>query len=74
LNTREDHRAPRRRFQDELEDHLSHEAAEATMSSIITWGRYAELFTYDSRTRTFASPTLLSPAQTADEQPPQVRH
>jgi len=55
LSTREDHRAPRRRFQDELEDHLSHEAAEATMNSIITWGRYAELFTYDSRTRTFAS-------------------
>ena len=56
LSTREDHRAPRRRFQDELEDHLSHEAAEGTMNSIITWGRYAELFTYDSRTRTFAHP------------------
>jgi NitT/TauT family transport system ATP-binding protein len=55
LNTREDHQAPRRRFEDELEDHLSHEAAEATMNSIISWGRYAELFTYDSRTRTFAS-------------------
>jgi NitT/TauT family transport system ATP-binding protein len=25
LNTREDHQAPRRRFEDELEDHLSHE-------------------------------------------------
>jgi NitT/TauT family transport system ATP-binding protein len=63
LNTREDHRAPRRRFEDELEDHLSHEAAEATMNSIITWGRYAELFTYDSRTRTFANPKPLSAIQ-----------
>ena len=63
LNTREDHRAPRRRFQDELEDHLSHEAAESTMSSIITWGRYAELFTYDSRTRTFAHAKPLSGPQ-----------
>jgi NitT/TauT family transport system ATP-binding protein len=67
LNTREDHRAPRRRFQDELEDHLSHEAAEATMSSIIGWGRYAELFTYDSRTRTFANPKPLSGIQMPHE-------
>jgi len=56
LSKRGEHQAPRRRFQDELEDHLSHEAAEATMHSIIAWGRYAELFTYDSRSRTFAKP------------------
>jgi NitT/TauT family transport system ATP-binding protein len=74
LSTREDHRAPRRRFQDELEDHLSHEAAESTMSSIITWGRYAELFTYDSRTRTFSKPKLLSETQMPHEMPQQVRH
>jgi NitT/TauT family transport system ATP-binding protein len=74
LSTREDHRAPRRRFQDELEDHLSHEAAESTMSSIITWGRYAELFTYDSRTRTFSKPMLLSETQMPHEMPQQVRH
>jgi NitT/TauT family transport system ATP-binding protein len=70
LNTREDHRAPRRRFQDELEDHLSAEAAEATMSSIIHWGRYAELFTYDSRSRTFAITRPLG----ATEMAPEIRH
>jgi NitT/TauT family transport system ATP-binding protein len=42
LSKRGGHHAPRRRFQDELEDHLSHEAADATMPSMITWGRYAE--------------------------------
>jgi NitT/TauT family transport system ATP-binding protein len=67
LSTREDHQAPRRRFEDELEDHLSHEAAEATMNSIISWGRFAELFTYDSRTRTFASPKPPDATQTPHE-------
>ena len=67
LSAREDHRAPRRRFQDELEDHLSHEAAESTMTSIIAWGRYAELFTYDSRTRIFANSQPSSETQAAQE-------
>ena len=31
LSKRGEHRAPRSRFQDELEDHLNHEAAEATL-------------------------------------------
>jgi hypothetical protein len=35
------------------------------MNSIITWGRYAELFTYDSRTRTFTLPKALSGAASA---------
>jgi hypothetical protein len=70
LSKREDHRAPRRRFQDELEDHLSHEAADATMTSMIHWGRYAELFTYDSRTRTFANPKALN-IEKPDEGPKQ---
>jgi NitT/TauT family transport system ATP-binding protein len=74
LNAREDHRAPRRRFQDELEDHLSHEAAESTMSSIITWGRYAELFTYESRTRTFANAKPLSETHITREMGQQDPH
>jgi NitT/TauT family transport system ATP-binding protein len=56
LSKREEHRAPRSRFEDELEDHLSHEVADSTLNSVITWGRYAELFTYNSRSRTFANP------------------
>jgi NitT/TauT family transport system ATP-binding protein len=65
LTKRGEHQAPRRRFQDELEDYVSHEAADATIQAIITWGRYAEFFTYDSRSRTFAQskpPTNVSGA------------
>lgn len=60
LGKRGEHRAPRRRFQDELEDHLSHQAADSNLQAIITWGRYAELFTYDSRSRTFANSILMA--------------
>ncbi|HEX4210232.1 MAG TPA: nitrate/sulfonate/bicarbonate ABC transporter ATP-binding protein [Candidatus Binataceae bacterium] len=66
LSKRDGHQAPRSRFQDELEDHLSQEAAESTMRSVIAWGRYAELFTYDSRSGTFYAPTS-SASPSSDE-------
>lgn len=49
LNERSDHRAPYARFSSELEDHLAPFAAEETLRTAITWGRYAELFSYDDR-------------------------
>lgn len=36
------------RFLNELEDHLSEEEAERVLRIAIDWGRYAELFAYDS--------------------------
>jgi NitT/TauT family transport system ATP-binding protein len=68
LSKRDGHTAPRRRFQDELEDHLSHEAADSTLQALITWGRYAELFTYDSRSRTFINSKLLAQDRGAEAQ------
>jgi NitT/TauT family transport system ATP-binding protein len=56
LSERARHRAPRVRFTSELEDHLTIEDAESTLRTIINWGRYSELFTYDDKTRTFALP------------------
>jgi NitT/TauT family transport system ATP-binding protein len=53
LDEREDHEAPRARFEYELQDHLPPREAETTLRAAIDWGRYAELFTYDDRTRTF---------------------
>jgi NitT/TauT family transport system ATP-binding protein len=53
LDEREDHRAPRARFEYELEDHLPPREAERTLRAAIGWARYAELFAYDDRTRTF---------------------
>jgi NitT/TauT family transport system ATP-binding protein len=56
LDEREGHIAPRARFEFELQDHLHPADAETTLRVVIGWGRYAELFTYDDRTRSFGLP------------------
>ena len=59
LDERDSHRANYSRFSEELEDHMSEEFAEETMSAAIQWGRYAELFAYDEQAKMF---TLEDPA------------
>jgi NitT/TauT family transport system ATP-binding protein len=54
LDERASHEAPRSRFLDELEDHMSPEAAEETLRTIISWGRYGEVFAYDDSTMRFS--------------------
>jgi NitT/TauT family transport system ATP-binding protein len=54
LDERPSHRAPFSRFSEQLEDFMSEEYAERTLTSAITWGRYAELFAYDEETRLFS--------------------
>lgn len=56
LHGRDRHRAPRSRFDIELGDHLTHRDAERTLDAAIAWGRYAELFTYEAKTKTFSAP------------------
>lgn len=46
LDERESHKAPARRFRDELEDHMSEDFAATTLRTVTNWGRYGELFTY----------------------------
>ncbi|AOJ73599.1 MULTISPECIES: ABC transporter ATP-binding protein [Burkholderia] len=53
LDEREGHRAPRERFELELEDHLDQRNADQALRVVIDWGRYAGLFDYDDHTRTF---------------------
>jgi len=53
LDERKDHRAPRGRFELELEDHLPEREADATLRAAIGWGRYAELYAYDDSTQMF---------------------
>ena len=50
LDERPTHRAPLRRFSDELEDHMSEDYAEDTLHAVISWARYAEYFAYDEET------------------------
>jgi len=54
LDERAAHRAPASRFRDELEDHMSEEAAEQTLRSIISWARYGEAFAYDEDSGVFS--------------------
>jgi NitT/TauT family transport system ATP-binding protein len=54
LDERPSHRAPYRRFSEELEDFMSEEFAEETLSAVVSWGRYAELFAYDEQAQAFS--------------------
>jgi ABC-type nitrate/sulfonate/bicarbonate transport system, ATPase component len=50
LDERPEHKASEERFLTELEDYLSEEAARETLTVVIEWGRYAEIFAYDYNT------------------------
>jgi NitT/TauT family transport system ATP-binding protein len=54
LDERWNHRASAVRFRDELEDHMSPDYAAATLRTVISWGRYAELFSYDEEAEQFS--------------------
>jgi NitT/TauT family transport system ATP-binding protein len=54
LDQRWNHRASAARFRDELEDHMSPDYAEDTLRTVVAWGRYAELFSYDEEAEQFS--------------------
>ena len=54
LDERPGHSAPLVRFEPELEDFLSEEAAQETLRTVIHWGRYAELYSYDDEAEVFS--------------------
>ena len=54
LQERANHTAPRSRFRDELEDHMTAESAQHTLRSVIAWARFSEAFAYDARSETFS--------------------
>ncbi|MDR3529155.1 MAG: nitrate/sulfonate/bicarbonate ABC transporter ATP-binding protein [Rhodopila sp.] len=54
LEDRPGHQAPRSRFLAELEDHLDPHDAEHTLTAVIGWGRYADIFSYDHKHRLFS--------------------
>jgi NitT/TauT family transport system ATP-binding protein len=54
LDERASHSAPRTRFLDELEDHMTEETAEETLKSVVSWARFAELFSYDDDAELFS--------------------
>jgi NitT/TauT family transport system ATP-binding protein len=54
LAERANHVAPKSRFLDELEDHMSTEDAESTLRAATAWGRFAEIYAYDDDSGTFS--------------------
>ena len=42
------------RFRDELEDHMSEQAATDTLRAVISWARYGEAFAYDDHSGSFS--------------------
>ena len=56
LDERPNHRAPKTRFSDEIEDYMGTTDAERTLRTVIAWGRYAELFVYEDADGVFVAP------------------
>jgi NitT/TauT family transport system ATP-binding protein len=54
LQERANRAAPRSRFLDELEDHMTADAAESALRAVVAWGRFAEAYAYDARSQTFS--------------------
>lgn len=54
LDERSSHTAPKSRFFDELEDHMTGPAAEQTLRAVVSWGRYAEVFAYNDEKLLFS--------------------
>jgi NitT/TauT family transport system ATP-binding protein len=50
LERKSDHAVPLEFFRDVLDEHLSQEDAQRQIDTALNWGRYAEIFTYDSET------------------------
>ena len=54
LDERPAHSAPAARFRNELEDYMAEDQADETLKTIVSWGRYAELFAYDEQSELFS--------------------
>ncbi|RAI43718.1 AAA-associated domain-containing protein [Rhodoplanes roseus] len=54
LDERAHHTAPKGRFLDELEDHMTPDVAEQTLRAVTSWARYGEAFAYDDHNQTFS--------------------
>ncbi|MFT8736889.1 MAG: nitrate/sulfonate/bicarbonate ABC transporter ATP-binding protein [Zymomonas mobilis] len=53
LDERPGHKASAQRFRDELQDHMSEEAANDTIKAVTSMARYAEYFAYDEESDLF---------------------
>jgi NitT/TauT family transport system ATP-binding protein len=59
LQRKSDRKVPVEFFRDVLDEHFSEPEVDRQIETALNWGRYAEMFNYDSETDTL---TLLQPA------------
>lgn len=64
LTAKSDHSMPVEFFRDILQEHFSEAEAQQQIDTVLNWGRYADLFTYDSESERLS---LYQPAAPADE-------
>ena len=64
LTAKSDRSMPVEFFRDILQEHFSEAEAQRQIDTVLNWGRYADLFTYDSETGRLS---LYQPAAPADE-------
>jgi len=69
LDTKNDHTVPEDFFLDMLDEQFSEEESHRQMETAVLWGRYAELFDFDSGRRRFVLPDALEEeiAESEDE-------
>jgi NitT/TauT family transport system ATP-binding protein len=56
LETKSDHTVPEEFFLDMLDEQFSEDECQRQMETAVTWGRYAEIFDFDSARRRFVLP------------------
>ena len=64
LMSKSDHSMPLQFFRDILKEHFSEDEAARQIETALNWGRYGELFTYDSETERLL---LIQPASMPEE-------
>jgi NitT/TauT family transport system ATP-binding protein len=67
LEAKSDHTVPEDFFLDMIDEQFSEEESLRQMETAVTWGRYAELFDFDSARRRFVLPDTQEEAATAGE-------
>jgi NitT/TauT family transport system ATP-binding protein len=63
LKAKADHTIPAEFFHDILDEHFSQDEVERQFDTAMNWGRYAEIFDYDSETERFVLAEPMAEAQ-----------
>ncbi len=67
LEAKADHAMPLEFFRDVLEEHFSEDEAKRQMETVLNWGRYAEIFVYDSEDARVALPGHIASPHPAED-------